>query len=155
MPSARGLLCVRCKPCACSVKAQRWRIDHSCPKLLFMDISEISSAASGASSPSVNAEALAVLQALRDELDGIDWRLMETLRQRLDCCCRIGLHKRDHAIPMMQPQRIGLVQQRAAEFAVNHGIRSDFLRSLYALIIEETCRLELEVINAPAGASRG
>lgn len=93
-------------------------------------------------------EALATLQALRDELDGIDWRLMETLRQRLDCCCRIGLHKRVHAIPMMQPQRIGLVQRRAAEFAANHGMRGDFLRRLYELIIEETCRLELEVINA-------
>lgn len=96
-------------------------------------------------------EALSALQGLRDELDGIDWRLLETLRQRLDCCCRIGLHKRTHAIPMMQPQRIGVVQARAAEFAANHGIRGEFLRALYALIIEETCRLELEVIGAPAG----
>lgn len=112
-------------------------------------------AAAHAFAANANPEALAVLQALRDELDGIDWRLMEALRQRLDCCCRIGLHKRDHAIPMMQPQRIGLVQQRAAEFASNHGIRPDFLRALYALVIEETCRLELEVIAAPAEAFRG
>lgn len=115
-----------------------------------MHTCSLSSAASD-TSPANDPEALAVLQALRDELDGIDWRLMEALRHRLDCCCRIGLHKRDHAIPMMQPQRIGLVQQRAAEFAVNHGIRGDFIRSLYALIIEETCRLESEVIAAPAG----
>lgn len=104
----------------------------------------------GAAAAIDNPEAMAVLQALRDELDGIDWRLMETLRQRLDCCCRIGVHKRHHAIPMMQPQRIGVVQQRAAEFAANHGIRGEFLRALYALIIDETCRLELEVIAAPA-----
>jgi chorismate mutase-like protein len=120
-----------------------------------MPTSATSGTAAGAPPANDNPEALAVLQALRDELDGIDWRLMEALRQRLDCCCRIGLHKRDHEIPMMQPQRIGIVQQRAAEFAANHGICGDFLRSFYALIIEETCRLELEVIAAPADAFSG
>ena len=96
--------------------------------------------------------ALADLQSLRDELDGIDWRLLESLRQRLECCVRIGLHKREHAIDMMQPHRIGIVQQRAAEFATNHGISRRFVHALYVLIIEETCRLELEVMQESAGA---
>ena len=91
-----------------------------------------------------------ILQSLRDELDGLDRTLLETLRLRLDCCCRIGLHKRDHAIPMMQPQRIGVVQARAAAFAAEHGMSPAFLRALYELIIAETCRLEDEIIGAPA-----
>jgi chorismate mutase len=90
-----------------------------------------------------------VLQALRDELDGLDGILLETLRQRLDCCCRIGLHKRDHTIPMMQPHRIGVVQARAAAFAAAHGMSPSFLRELYELIIAETCRLEDEIIGIP------
>lgn len=95
-------------------------------------------------------KALQVLQSLRDELDGLDRTLLETLRQRLDCCCRIGLHKRDHAIPMMQPHRIGVVQERAAGFAAAHGMSPVFLRTLYELIITETCRLEDEIIGVPA-----
>jgi chorismate mutase len=91
------------------------------------------------------------LQALRDELDGLDRTLLETLRQRLDCCCRIGLHKRDHAIPMMQPHRIGVVQARAAAFAAEHGMSPSFLRALYELIITETCRLEDEIIGPRTG----
>ena len=91
-----------------------------------------------------------ILQQLRDELDGLDRTLLETVRRRLDCCCRIGLHKRDHAIPMMQPHRIGVVQARAAAFAAAHGMSPDFLRSLYELIITETCRLEDEIIGVPA-----
>lgn len=91
-----------------------------------------------------------ILQSLRDELDGLDMRLLETLRQRLDCCCRIGLHKRDHAIPMMQPHRIGVVQERAATFAAEQGMSPPFLRALYELIIAETCRLEDEIIGIPA-----
>jgi len=97
-----------------------------------------------------NEEAQQILQALRDELDGLDRTLLEALRQRLDCCCRIGLHKRDHAIPMMQPHRIGVVQERAAAFAAERGMSPTFLRALYELIITETCRLEDEIIGAPA-----
>lgn len=95
-------------------------------------------------------EAQQILQSLRDELDGLDAALLETVRQRLACCCRIGLHKRTHAIPMMQPHRIGVVQQRAAAFAAEHGMSPAFLRALFELIITETCRLEDEIIGAPA-----
>jgi chorismate mutase len=95
-------------------------------------------------------DAQRILQSLRDELDGLDRTLLETVRRRLDCCCRIGLHKRDHAIPMMQPHRIGVVQERAAAFAAEHGVSPAFLRALYELIITETCRLEDEIIGAPS-----
>ncbi|MDP9890994.1 chorismate mutase [Variovorax boronicumulans] len=95
-------------------------------------------------------DAQRILQSLRDELDGLDRTLLETVRRRLDCCCRIGLHKRDHAIPMMQPHRIGVVQERAAAFAAEHGVSPTFLRALYELIITETCRLEDEIIGTPS-----
>ncbi|WP_398494375.1 chorismate mutase family protein [Variovorax sp.] len=90
----------------------------------------------------------AVLQALRDELDAIDYQLLANVRDRLAVCCRIGLHKKVHAVPMMQPARIGVVQQRAADFAAAHGLSGEFLRCLYELIIAETCRLEDEIIGA-------
>ncbi|MGJ7606993.1 chorismate mutase family protein [Variovorax sp. LT1R20] len=95
-------------------------------------------------------DAQRILRSLRDELDGLDRTLLETVRRRLDCCCRIGLHKRDHAIPMMQPHRIGVVQERAAAFAAEHDVSPVFLRALYELIITETCRLEDEIIGAPS-----
>ena len=91
-----------------------------------------------------------MLQALREELDAIDHRLLAVVRDRLACCCRIGHHKRVHAVPMMQPARIGVVQQRAAAFAQANGLSADFLRRLYELIIEETCRLEDEIIASGA-----
>ena len=100
--------------------------------------------------PGSGEDAQRILQLLRDELDGLDRTLLETVRRRLDCCCRIGLHKRDHAIPMMQPHRIGVVQERAATFAAEHGVSPVFLRALYELIITETCRLEDEIIGVPS-----
>ncbi|MGP3926317.1 chorismate mutase family protein [Streptomyces sp. 8N616] len=90
------------------------------------------------------------LEALRDELDRIDQRLLGTIRERLDCCVRIAEYKREHDVPMMQPHRIGVVQARAAEFADQQGIDPAFLRNLYEIIIAETCRVETLVIDAPA-----
>jgi chorismate mutase len=52
---------------------------------------------------------------------------------------------------MMQPHRIGVVQQRAAEYGREHGVDAEFLRKLYDLVIAETCRVEDLVIgNVPA-----
>lgn len=93
-------------------------------------------------------DADSVLQSLRDELDRIDGALLDTLCARLELCCRIGELKRAHGIPLMQPARIGVVQQRAAAYAAVHRMNPVFLRSLYDLVIAETCRLEDEIIQA-------
>lgn len=111
------------------------------------DSTAFKASAASAQGRSANADPQTLLSALRDELDGVDVALLETLRHRLDCCRRIGLLKKAHAIPMMQPQRIGVVQARAADFARAHGMNAEFLRMLYELIIAETCRLEDEVIG--------
>ncbi|WP_190815096.1 chorismate mutase family protein [Saccharopolyspora pogona] len=90
------------------------------------------------------------LEALRAELDGIDLRLLDVLRERIELCVRIAEHKREHGVPMMQPHRIGVVQQRAADYGAEHGIDQAFLRALYDLVIGETCRVEDLVIGTPA-----
>ncbi|QEV04991.1 chorismate mutase family protein [Streptomyces prasinus] len=86
------------------------------------------------------------LEALRAELDGVDKRLRETLRERIEICVRIAEHKREHAVSMMQPHRINIVQERAARFASENQIDQTFIRRFYDLIIEETCRVEDLVI---------
>jgi chorismate mutase-like protein len=88
-----------------------------------------------------------VLEQMRSELDRADEALLDALRRRIECCTRIGHHKREHGVPMMQPHRIGIVQRRAEEFGNQHGLDTKFLRCLYDLIIEETCRLETLIIE--------
>ncbi|CAN7489488.1 chorismate mutase [Variovorax sp. LjRoot290] len=89
-----------------------------------------------------------VLASLRAELDRIDNMLLAAIRDRLACCRQIGLHKKHTGIPMMQPGRIGVVQQRASLFAEQHGLNGEFLRQLYELTIEEACRLEDAIIQS-------
>jgi chorismate mutase-like protein len=86
------------------------------------------------------------LDRLRAQLDALDQVLLDTVRDRIRCCVRIADVKRRHGVPMMQPHRIEIVQQRAAAYAAEHGIDATFLQRLYDLMIEETCRVEDLVI---------
>jgi chorismate mutase len=97
--------------------------------------------------PPVLDSAEARLQTLRVELDRIDQRLLNLIRERLDCCARIGMLKKHAAIPMMQPQRVGLVHARAEEYGRRNGINTLFLRQIYDVMIQETCRLEDAIIQ--------
>ncbi len=82
------------------------------------------------------------LDSFRRDLDAIDALLLETVRQRLELCLRIGEWKRSREVPMMQPGRVRVVQERAREFARRHDLSPDFFNALYELMIAETCRLE-------------
>ena len=87
------------------------------------------------------------LEPLRAELDALDRLLLDTVRDRIRCCVRIGETKRRLGVPMMQPQRIDLVQRRATAYAAQHGLDAGFLGRLYDVIVEETCRVEDLVIT--------
>ena len=89
-----------------------------------------------------DAESETGLDQMRAELDVLDERLLDVVRERLAVCTRIARHKSAHGVPMMQPHRIGVVHARAARYGHTHGIDEDFLRRLYELVIEETCRIE-------------
>ncbi|PZH20059.1 4-amino-4-deoxychorismate mutase [Streptomyces sp. NTH33] len=93
-----------------------------------------------------NSRSEVTIEDLRAELDAIDRQFLEVLRVRIEKCVEIGHFKREHGVPMMQPQRIGVVQERAARYGAEHGISQEFLRDLYDLIIDETCRVEDVVI---------
>ena len=88
------------------------------------------------------------LETLRAQLDRIDAEFLAALGARVDVCRRIAHHKREHGVPMMQPHRIGVVQQRAARFAEANGLDLTFMQRLYDLIIAETCRIEDLIIDA-------
>ena len=88
------------------------------------------------------------LETLRAELDRIDAEFLGALGARVAVCRSIAHHKREHGVPMMQPHRIGVVQQRAAQFAETNGLDLAFMKQLYDLIIGETCRIEDLIIDA-------
>lgn len=87
------------------------------------------------------------LQSLREELDSIDNHLLETLGRRFGVCRKIAMRKAEFAIPMMQPGRVETVKQRAAAGARKFGFSEVFAINVYELVIEEACRIEVELME--------
>ena len=98
-------------------------------------------------------ETVTELEQLRSRLGAIDESLLDQLRERLECCVQIAQVKKANGVPMMQPHRIGVAHERAARYGKAHGISQAFLRKLYDVIIDETCRLEDLVIGKDSGES--
>jgi len=88
------------------------------------------------------------LETLRADLDRIDAELLGALGARVAVCRSIAYYKREHRVPMMQPHRIDVVQQRAARYAEANGLDRTFVKQLYDLIIGETCRIENLIIDS-------
>jgi 4-amino-4-deoxychorismate mutase len=99
----------------------------------------------------VTVDTVEALEELRARLGAIDESLLDQLRRRIECCVQIARVKKAHGVPMMQPHRIGVAQDRAAHYGKEHGINQEFLRQLYDVIIEETCRVEEIVMREGSG----
>lgn len=84
---------------------------------------------------------------MRAELDEIDARLLDTVRERIRCIERIADYKRRNAVPMMQPQRVADKQHAASAYAVANSLDEAFLARLYDLLVGEACRVEDHIID--------
>ena len=93
------------------------------------------------------------MDKLRAVLDEIDDRIRLALLDRLSLCRRIAEYKKTNNIPMMQASRVVVVKDRAAAFAIEHGIDPGFFLRLYDVIISESCRIEAELIGPMADHS--
>ncbi|WP_051806997.1 chorismate mutase [Streptomyces sp. NRRL F-2664] len=100
----------------------------------------------------MNATPEEVLRPFRERLETLDQQLAELVAARLTVCCEVAEVKRTHGIPMMQPHRVTAVREAYAARGERLGLSPDFMRSLATLLIDEACRLEDEIIDAPAAA---
>lgn len=87
------------------------------------------------------------LENFREEIDLLDQKIVETIGNRLALCKEIALYKKEYGIPMMQSQRVDHVKQKNALLGKAYHVDPEFMINLYTLIINETCRLEDEIIE--------
>jgi chorismate mutase len=89
------------------------------------------------------------LEPFRRRLDELDEQVARLLGERFAICREIALYKRVHDIPMMQPQRVVEVRERYLARGAEVELPSDFTAELFELLIDATCRMEDELIDAP------
>jgi chorismate mutase len=95
------------------------------------------------------------LGPFRSRLDELDEQLARLLGERFAVCREIALYKRAYEIPMMQPQRVVEVRERYLARGAEVELPADFTAALFELLIGATCKMEDELIQAPAAAPEG
>jgi chorismate mutase len=95
------------------------------------------------------------LDSFRGRLDELDDEIARLFGERFAICREIALFKRVNEIPMMQPARVAQVRDRYLARGAAVKLPRDFSEELFALLIGATCRMEDELIDAPAASERG
>ena len=85
------------------------------------------------------------LVQLRRQIDQLDNELLEVLAKRMNISREIGTYKRDHNMPVVQPNRYGDVMSTRILAAKSMGIGEEFMRSILSAIHEESVRLQVEI----------
>lgn len=88
------------------------------------------------------------LAPFRARLDEVDDQIARLLGERFQICREVALHKREHDIPMMQPDRVAQVRERYLRRGAEVDLPADFTASLFELLIAATCKMEDELIEA-------
>ncbi len=78
------------------------------------------------------------LQELRRHIDIIDEQILELLAERMKVVRKIGKLKRSRNIAILQSERWNRVFERAMDFARNHGVSEEFMRSFLNALHEES-----------------
>jgi chorismate mutase len=82
------------------------------------------------------------LEPFRRRLDGFDAEIARLFGERFAVCREIALYKREHNIPMMQPERVAEVRARYLARGAEVDLPSDFTAALFELLIGATCKME-------------
>ena len=85
------------------------------------------------------------LMQLRRQIDQLDNELIEVLAKRMNISREIGAYKRDHNMPVVQPNRYGDIMNTRILAAKSMGIGEEFMRSVLSAIHEESVRLQVEI----------
>jgi 4-amino-4-deoxychorismate mutase len=95
------------------------------------------------------------LEPFRRRLDVLDAEIARLLGERFDVCREVAEYKREHDIPMMQPERVIEVRERYLGRGAEVNLPEEFTAALFELLIGATCKLEDELIDGPAAAGDG
>ena len=95
------------------------------------------------------------LEELRDLIDQLDEEIAQKMGARMDIAERIGDHKREHNVAIMQPERWESIMQRQLRLSGHLGLSEAFVREYMDAVHRESIRRQTTPGEAGDGASAG
>lgn len=88
-----------------------------------------------------------ILKPYRESIDAIDAKIIALLKERYGVIRTVGYIKAKAGIPAIIPERVVEVRENAARMAREGGLDEDFIRDIYARLIDHSCAVEEGIIS--------
>lgn len=87
------------------------------------------------------------IHALRLQIDECDNSILDMLAKRMRVSREIAVYKREHNMTVVQPTRYNEILDKRVAQGVLCGMSSDFLKTVFEAIHEESVHQQLDIIN--------
>lgn len=87
------------------------------------------------------------IKMLRKQIDECDNALLELLSKRMRVCREIGQYKKEHNMRVVQTERYSEILDKRGAQGVLCGMGSDFVKTVFEAIHEESVRQQIEIVN--------
>ncbi len=88
-----------------------------------------------------------VLKPYRVRINVIDEQILQLLQRRYDIIEEVAAIKARDNIPAFIQARVDEVRENAVQLAAKKGLDEDFIRKIYAQLIDHSCALEETLIQ--------
>lgn len=93
-----------------------------------------------------------LLGELRNQVDEVDYQLLQLIAKRMTLIEKIGEYKRDNHVTILQLDRWKEILQTRTELGEKLQLYNDFVREMLVVIHKEAIRKQVEVVNCTSQA---
>ena len=87
------------------------------------------------------------LTEFRDQINELDYRLIQLLGERMEVAEKIGRFKNDNGMAILQPQRWETMMRTRLETGNRKGLNEAFVTTLFRYIHQESIHGQRRVMN--------
>lgn len=97
--------------------------------------------------PINNLEDINPIYTLREEIDSLDYQLINILKQRMNLSVDVAKIKKEQNIPILQVKRFEEMIQKRLKNARNKNLSDEFIKEIFESIHEESIRIQNEMFR--------
>lgn len=97
--------------------------------------------------PEMKEELMLTMAELRDQIDKLDDRIINLLEERMSVSEKIGMHKRDNNITILQTKRWDDMLKTRLNLGTRKGLSEEFIIKLFRSIHQESINHQTSVMN--------
>ena len=87
------------------------------------------------------------LQQLRFQIDDLDIELLDTLKRRMELVQKIGSHKKENKVTILQNDRWSEMLKTRSKYGKENGLSEQFVQQLLKAIHQESIDKQNNVMN--------